>query len=149
MPEPLLITCPSCGAVNRVPPEKLAQSGHPVCGRCKAALRIENKPVIVTDSNFSEEVESSPLPVLLDMWAAWCGPCRSIAPVIEELSTELAGRVRVAKLDVDQNPRTADRFQVRSIPALLVLKAGREVDRIVGAQPKSEILRRLQTALAT
>lgn len=89
------------------------------------------------------------MPVLLDMWAEWCGPCRMIAPLIDELAQEMAGRVCVAKLNVDQNPVTADRFNVRSIPALLVLKAGREVDRMVGAQPKAEILRRLQTALAT
>ena len=89
------------------------------------------------------------MPVLLDMWAEWCGPCRSIAPIIDQLSVELAGRVRVAKLNVDENPLTAERFNVRSIPALLVLKAGREVDRMVGAQPKAEISRRLERLLAT
>ncbi|MDQ2947361.1 MAG: thioredoxin [Acidobacteriota bacterium] len=108
-----------------------------------------DKPITVTDSNFSDEVEHSPLPVLLDMWAEWCGPCRMIAPVIDELSIEMSGRVRVGKLNVDQNPVTADRFNVRSIPALLVLKAGREVDRMVGAQPKAEIKRRLERIIAT
>ena len=117
---------------------------EPVCGRCKSQLLSAAHPVIVTDANFAEEVERSPLPVLLDMWAPWCGPCRMIAPIIEQLATELAGRVKVAKLNTDENPMTQSRFGVRSIPTLLVLKDGREVDRLVGAIPKQEILRKLQ-----
>jgi thioredoxin len=101
----------------------------------------------VTDATFSSDVERSPLPVLLDMWAPWCGPCRMIAPIVEELATEMSGRVRVGKLNVDENPATAARFGVQSIPTLLVLKQGREIDRIVGVQPKSEIARRLERAV--
>jgi thioredoxin len=97
----------------------------------------------VTDATFADEVERSPLPVVVDVWAAWCGPCRIIAPVIEELAASMAGRVRFAKLDIDANPATAARFGVRSIPTLLVFQGGREVDRIVGVQPKAEIARRL------
>ncbi len=147
MADPQLIQCPSCGATNRVPQEKVEQGLEPVCGRCKAPLNRPSKPVIVTDDSFSAEVEHSRLPVLLDMWAEWCGPCRMIAPVIDQLAAEMAGRVRVAKLNVDQNPITAERFNVRSIPAMLVLRQGREVDRIVGALPKTEILRRLERAI--
>ena len=87
------------------------------------------------------------MPVLLDMWAPWCGPCRMIAPIIEQLSGELAGRIKVAKLNTDENPVTGKRFNVRSIPTLLVLKEGSEIDRLVGAMPKQEILRRLQPFL--
>jgi thioredoxin 2 len=93
------------------------------------------------------EALHSPLPVLLDLWAAWCPPCRMIAPVIDQLAEELAGRVRVAKLNIDDNPMTAARFNVRSIPTLLLLRNGREIDRFVGAQSKAEIVRRLQLAV--
>jgi thioredoxin 2 len=145
MPDPQLIRCPSCGAVNRVPLEKIQQGLEPVCGRCKTPLSI--KPVTVTDASFSSEVEHSPLPVLVDMWAPWCGPCRMIAPVIDQLASEMAGRVRFAKLNVDENPMTAQRFNIQSIPALLVLYGGKEIDRIIGVQPKPEIGRRLERAI--
>ena len=139
-----VIKCPSCGAINRVPAEKRHEGLEPVCGRCKTPLSASAHPVIVTDANFAEEVERSPLPVLLDMWAPWCGPCRIIAPVVEQLAAELAGRLKVCKLNTDENPVTGSRFNVRSIPTLLVLKDGREIDRLVGAMPKQEILRRLE-----
>jgi thioredoxin 2 len=120
----------------------------PVCGRCKNPLPVSIHPITVTDATFSAEVERSPLPVLLDLWAPWCGPCQMISPIVEELAKEMAGRIRVAKLNVDDNPATARRFGIHSIPALLVLKSGQEIDRIVGAQPKTEILRRLENAIA-
>ncbi|HKQ05838.1 MAG TPA: thioredoxin TrxC [Blastocatellia bacterium] len=142
-----LIRCPSCGVTNRVPRERLQSGAHPVCGRCKTKLTAAAQPVVVTDANFAQEVEASPQPVLLDLWAAWCGPCHTIAPVIEQLATEMAGRVKVAKLNVDDSPQTAARFGVRSIPTLLILKNGREVDRLVGALPKQEILRHLQAVI--
>jgi thioredoxin 2 len=142
--EAKVITCPSCGANNRVPDEKLREGLEPVCGRCKSPLTVSAHPVTVNDATFAEEVERSPLPVLVDLWAEWCGPCRMIAPAIEQLAAELAGRVRVAKLNIDENPETPSRFGVRSIPTLLVFKDGREADRLVGAMPKQEILRRLQ-----
>lgn len=144
-----LINCPSCGTKNRAPLSKIAQGLQPSCGRCKEALPFDSKPVTVTDGTFASVVERSPLPVLLDMWAPWCGPCRIVAPVIEELAAQMAGRVRVGKLNVDENPATAARFAVQSIPTLLVLDRGREIDRIVGAQPKAAIVQRLEHALRT
>ena len=147
MADAQLIRCPTCGAANRVPLEKVKLGLRPVCGRCKNPLPVDGKPVTVTDATFSAEVEHSPLPVLLDLWAPWCGPCRTVAPVVEELAGEFAGRVRVAKLNIDENPQTATRFQVRSIPTLLVLKGGKEMERIVGVQPKAEIVRRLERGM--
>src|SRR5512145_16527 len=138
-----LIQCPACGAANRFDPQRLGRGRRPICGRCKKPLPVDGRPVTVTDATFAAEVERSALPVLVDAWAPWCAPCRMIAPVIEELAAELAGRVRVAKLNVDENPATAARFGVQSIPTLLVLKQGREIDRIVGVQPKSDVTRRL------
>jgi len=145
--DPIVIRCPACGVSNRVPRDKIASGLEPVCGRCKAPLPIGTKPIAVTDASFTADVERSPVPVLVDAWAAWCGPCRMIAPVIDELAGEMAGRLRVAKLNVDENPATAARFSLQSIPTLLVFKGGREVDRIVGVQPKSEIVRRLEPLL--
>src|SRR5437773_11785586 len=138
-PETQLIPCPACGAQNRVPLEKVREGREPVCGRCKADLSISTHPVTVTDASFAEEVERSPVPVLLDMWAPWCGPCRAIAPMIEELAKEMAGRVRVSKMNVDEDADTASRFRVMSIATLLVFKRGEEMDVVVGCQHMSVI----------
>ena len=151
MSDSQLVRCPACGATNRVPMDKLETRGQPVCGRCKRPLPIgvqDTAPVTVTDATFASEVERSPVPVLLDAWAPWCGPCRMIAPIVDQLAAELAGQVRVAKLNVDDNPVTAGRLDVRSIPMLLVFKGGREIDRIVGVQPTAEIARRVLRAVA-
>jgi len=147
MSELLLLQCPSCATTNRVPKEKIDHGLAPVCGRCRTPLPTLGAPITVTDATFAAEVENAPLPVLVDMWAAWCGPCKMIAPAIDALAAEMVGRVRVAKLNIDENPVTAQRFDVRSIPLLLIFQKGREVDRIVGAQPKSEIARRLERVL--
>jgi thioredoxin 1 len=104
-------------------------------------------PVKVTDSTFDSVVGNSKTPVLVDFWAEWCGPCKMIAPVLEELAQELDGKLTIAKLDVDHNQDTAMAFGVMSIPTLLVFKNGEAVDRIVGFQPKAQLLRRLQQHL--
>jgi thioredoxin 2 len=136
-----IVGCPTCGAKNRVSSDG---PGLPVCGKCKTPLRTQVQPLTITDQNFTTEVERSPLPVLIDFWAAWCGPCRMVAPTIEQLAKELGGKVRVGKLDVDANQLTAARFQVQGIPSLLIFKDGKEVGRMVGVQSREAILQHLK-----
>ncbi len=106
-------------------------------------LGVPATVVEVADSRFEEQVLASPLPVLLDVWAPWCVPCRGMEPVIEELATSLSGRVRVAKLNLDRNPQSAARLRIQGVPTLIVFKGGREVGRMVGARGKSELMRAL------
>ncbi len=139
------IRCSKCKTNNRVSKHKLQQGLLPRCGKCKEILTMEKKgPVIVTDATYEEEVEKSSIPVLLDCWAPWCGPCKMIAPTIEKLAEELSGRIKVAKLDVNENPKTAMKLEIMSIPTLLVFKDGKIVDKMIGVQPKSVIEQHLQ-----
>jgi thioredoxin len=148
-------TCPKCGAKNRVD-ERAAVISQPVCGRCGAKLpdlavggTSDGKPQVVTDQTFAQDVisASSFQPVLVDAWAEWCGPCRMIAPVLDQLAAESGGRYKIAKLNVDENPRTSAQFNIRSIPTLLIFKNGKLVDQIIGAQPKQAIAARLSAQL--
>lgn len=105
------------------------------------------KPLAVTEETFEQEVVKSDLPVLVDFWAEWCGPCRLVAPIVEELAGEYAGRVKVTKVDVDDNQRLAMRYSIMSIPTLGVFKGGEMIERIVGYMPKGELKRRVDGAL--
>ncbi len=136
-----IIRCPSCNVKNRVPKSKIGLG--PKCGKCGTPL-LSAKPVEVTDATFQKEVLESPLPVLLDCWAPWCGPCRMVAPVMDQLAQEYSGRLKVAKLNTDQNPITAQKFGIRSIPTLLLFKDGALVDTMVGAMPKEQIEARIR-----
>ncbi len=136
-----IIACPTCNARNRVGP---IPQGTPRCPRCKSALPW----VVDADTEtFAEETTAS-VPVVVDFWAAWCGPCRMISPVLEGLAEDHAGHLKVVKVDVDANPALATRFGARSIPLLVVIRDQHEVDRIVGALPLAALEERLAPALA-
>ncbi|HZQ08410.1 MAG TPA: thioredoxin [Anaerolineae bacterium] len=119
----------------------------PRAERPQQAPQTDGKPVQVTDATFGREVLNAPLPVMVDFWAPWCGPCRMIAPALEKLAAEYAGRIRIAKLNVDDNPRTAAQYQVQGIPTLLLVKNGKVVDRIVGALPEAQLRMQVQRLL--
>ncbi len=140
---PSTATCPSCGASNRIDAARVKEGLQPVCGRCRGPLPAPTGPLEVTDPRFEEQVLASPLPVLLDVWAPWCVPCRGMEAVIEDLAASLAGKVRVAKLNFDRNPEAAARLRILGVPTLIVFKNGREVTRMVGAREKGELMRAL------
>jgi thioredoxin 2 len=136
-----VLTCINCGAKNRIRP---SAKGVPTCGRCGQAL-----PWLVdaSDATFETEADAS-VPVMVDLWAPWCGPCRFVSPILAELSRDYRGRLKVVKVNVDDNPSTAQRYQAFSIPTMVVLRGGQPVDRIVGALPKEQLVARIAPHLA-
>lgn len=156
-----VIVCRKCGAKNRVDETKLASS-EAKCGRCGEKLEAgaaggsasgsasgsdATKPAVITDQTFEHEViNERGRPVLVDAWAPWCPPCRMIAPAIDQLAAESQGRYKISKLNVDENPQTASRYHIASIPTLLIFKDGQLVDRLVGLQSKPTIAGRLNLA---
>lgn len=136
-----VVVCPSCGTKNRLP---IATSGLPRCASCRT-----NLPWLVDagDADFDAAIGTKAL-VLVDLWAPWCGPCRMVAPVVEALSKELAGTLKVVKVNVDESPMISQRYRAQSIPMLLVIDGGKLVDTVVGAQPKQALRRTIDAALA-
>lgn len=139
------IRCSACGIKNRIPSDKSGVAAR--CGRCSALLDITDlfgeKPLVVTDNNFSEKVLKSPIPVLLDCWAPWCGPCKMIGPVMDEIAKEYSGRIRICKLNVDENPLTSAKFNIASIPTMLIFDRTKLKDTLVGALPKQQIINKI------
>jgi len=142
-----VVTCKHCGTKNRVNEQRL-KAGEAKCGRCGTKLEPSSgKPFVVTDATFQREVlESGERLILVDMWAPWCGPCRVIAPVLDQLAAESHGQYAIAKLNIDENPRTASQFHVSSIPTMLIFREGKLIDRLIGAHPKSVIAEHLAKA---
>ncbi|GAC1382876.1 MAG: thioredoxin [Pseudarthrobacter sp.] len=140
--EPALITCPSCGKTNRVP---AAACGRPRCGNCKQGLAWITA---AGDDDFAVVAEQSPVPVLVDFWAAWCGPCRMVSPVLDKLATERAGGIKLVKVDVDRAPRLSSRFDVQAIPTLMVMAGGKVLAKQAGAAPAPALRAWLDSALA-
>ncbi len=124
------VACPHCNAVNRIPETRLGD--NPSCGQCKQSL-FTGAPINLTDANFAAHIERSSIPVVVDFWADWCGPCKMMAPHFKSVAGNLEPHVRFAKLDTDANPDTSARFNIRSIPTLIVYKNGQEVARKSGA----------------
>jgi thioredoxin 2 len=129
MSELKVLTCTNCGQKNRI---KVAAGGAPHCARCGAPLPWL---VDVSTSDFQAGVEASPVPVLADFWAPWCGPCRMVSPAVERMASDLAGRLKVVKINTDEQPELGNRFGVRSIPTLILFENGLEKDRVVGVRP--------------
>ncbi len=137
-----LIRCPHCGQTNRVP---TAAAGTPRCGKCHQAL-----PWIADadDTTFAEIADAATIPVIVDLWAPWCGPCRMVSPALEQLARDQAGRVKLVKVNVDVSPRLSQRFGAQAIPTLLVLRGGQVVARQTGAAPLAALRAWLDKALA-
>ena len=136
------VKCSNCGRLNRVP---AAAQGKPRCGHCKAFL-----PWIAdaTDDDFAEIAEQATIPVLVDLWAAWCGPCRMVSPALEQLANEKAGQLKLVKVDIDRAPKLAQRFSVQAVPTLMVMSRGEVIARQPGAAPVSALRRWVDGAIA-
>ena len=143
MPRASTVECGNCGAKNRVP---AAAKGMPHCGKCGTPLRWV---VDAADAEFHAVVDEASLPVLVDVWAPWCGPCRMVSPALEKLAAELAGELKLVKVNADDNPEVSRRFEVQSIPTLVILDRGHVVDKQIGALPEPRLRSWLESKLPT
>ncbi|TMI36910.1 thioredoxin [Candidatus Bathyarchaeota archaeon] len=132
--------------IQRIKEKKLVEMMQKARTQLETAAKNDGRPILLSDASFSSEISKYPL-MVVDFWAAWCGPCRMVAPIIEQLAKEYAGRVAFGKLNVDENPLTSGEFEVQSIPTLLIFRNGEAVDGIVGAVPKYQIESKIKAHL--
>jgi len=130
------VACPFCETLNRVDLTRLEQ--HPQCGKCSKPILLD-RPIAVSDANFTQVTTDTTVPVVVDFYADWCGPCKIMAPLLDEVARRRAGQMLVVKLDTDRNPVTGQRFGIRGIPTLIAFRGGKEVGRRVGAVPPAEL----------
>jgi thioredoxin 2 len=143
--KPYTLRCPSCGTRNRIPAEKAGVQAR--CGRCKTSFSTqilrESRPIIVTDGNYAQNVLQSPLPFLLFCWAPWCPTCGAVVPIMDAFARDAKGRIRVGKLNVDQQPEVAGRLDVRSVPFLFVFDNGRLMESMPGGMNQHELMMKM------
>lgn len=145
----IIMRCPKCRTRNRIPSGKIGAIAK--CGKCGEDIHTDvlniGHPVVVTDSTFNYEIIDSPLPTLLDCWAPWCGPCQMMGPFMDELAADWKGKIRIGKMNVDENPKTSAQYRIRSIPTLLIFNDGQLVNTLTGALPKHSIVQAMTTFL--
>ncbi len=145
MSESLHLVCPNCQAVNRVPSTRLSQ--QPICGKCHQPI-FSGTPMELTAATFHNHITNNDIPVLVDFWAPWCGPCRAIGPIVEELAVKFGDKIKFKKCNVDDNPLTPSKYGIKSIPTLIFFKGGKVFNQVVGVVAKSKLEDMINSVLA-
>ncbi len=139
MPGEIIVKCKKCDAKNRVMLNKM--QSLPRCGRCKTELKIPDQAIDITENEFSTEVLQETIPTAVDFWAPWCGPCRMVSPILEQIAKENPGKIKIVKINSDENQNISAQYSIQGIPTIILFRDGREIDRLIGVAPKENILR--------